>query len=90
MPVITFLTCLNFVRTTEEKERTKEDQRERPCCGVCIQFTKHTVLHRNECVRVRKIYTVCFELKVKIILKYTKDCSYQVEDLNLPIAIQCQ
>ena len=57
MPVISLLTCSNFVRTTEEKERTKEDQREHPCCGIRTQFTKHTVLHRNEGVRVREIYT---------------------------------
>ena len=31
----------------KEKERTKEEQRERPCCGIRLQCPKCTVWPRN-------------------------------------------
>ena len=34
---------LNFVGTIKEIERTKEEQRERPCCGIRLHFPKSTV-----------------------------------------------
>ena len=42
------LKCKNIVGTIKEKERTKEEQRERPCCGIRLQCTKCTVWPRNE------------------------------------------
>ena len=33
------LSMLNFVGIIKESERTKEEQRECPCCGICLQFT---------------------------------------------------
>ena len=29
-------------------DRTKEEQKERPCCGIHFKFTKYTVWPRNE------------------------------------------
>ena len=40
----------NHVKILSERsknERTKEEQRERPCFGICLQCTKFTVWPRN-------------------------------------------
>ena len=31
----------------KDNTRTKEEQREWPCCGIRLQFTKNTVWPRN-------------------------------------------
>ena len=35
-------------------KRTKEAQRERPCCGISLQFTHYTVWPRNEKKTLKK------------------------------------
>ena len=46
-----FLNMFNFWRNDQRNERTKEEQRERPCHGIRLQGTKCTVWPRNESSR---------------------------------------
>ena len=55
-------TCLNFVGTTNKKERTKEEQRERPCCGFFFQFTKYTIRPHNEFQMALYIFNLANEI----------------------------
>ena len=48
------LNMLQFCRTIKEKERTKEEQRERPCSGIRLQCTKCTVWPRKVTVFTQK------------------------------------
>ena len=47
IPETSLKTCYNFVGTIKENERTKEEQRERPCCEIRLQFTKCTLWPHN-------------------------------------------
>ena len=46
-PETNIQTCISFVGTIKGTERTKEEQGERPCCGIHLQCTKCTVWNRN-------------------------------------------
>ena len=43
-----YLNMLKLCRNDPKNERTKEEQRERPCCGIHLQFSKCTVWPRNK------------------------------------------
>ena len=47
IPETSLKICYNFVGSIKENERTKEEQRERPCCGIRLQFTNCTDWPRN-------------------------------------------